>query len=83
VTSLQWPVEPFQLRFLSRLKHLVTPLTADSPRLKKVQKEQVSHLYEEWNLHHYLLLAVTTLEQKFWWLPRSTKSRYSHQQNNE
>jgi len=32
---LQWPVDPFQLRFPSRLKHLVTPLTADSPDLLK------------------------------------------------
>jgi len=32
---------------------------------KKEHKEQVSHLCDEWNMHYYLLLAVTTLEQKF------------------
>jgi len=36
VTPLQLPVDTFQLRFPSWLKHLVTPLTADSPGFQKM-----------------------------------------------
>jgi len=47
VTPLQLPVDPFQVRIPSWVKHLVTPLTADSSRFQKIGEEQVSHLCDE------------------------------------
>jgi len=39
-TPLEWAVDRFQLRFSSWPKHLVTPLTADSPHCQKSSKNK-------------------------------------------